>query len=169
VERISFFQKSKNGDIVEKTNAIRLLDRKKVTYKIHTYEGVISGVDVAKTLGQAPEHVFKTLVCVGKSKNYYVFMIPVAEELCLKKAASAVGEKSIAMLPQKELLPLTGYIHGGCSPIGMKKQFRTLIHESATNYETICFSGGRIGLQIEANANILQELIGAETADLVQK
>lgn len=152
---------------MEKTNAIRMLDRKKISYKVHTYEGVISGIDVAVKLAQEPERVFKTLVCVSKSKNYYVFMIPVAEELDLKKAASAVSEKSVAMLPQKELLPLTGYVHGGCSPIGMKKQFRTLIHETALKYESIFFSGGKIGVQIEANAEILFDMIHAESSNLI--
>ncbi|MBE6984572.1 MAG: Cys-tRNA(Pro) deacylase [Ruminococcaceae bacterium] len=147
---------------MEKTNAVRQLDRKKLPYRLHTYEGVISGIDVAKTLAQAQERVFKTLVTVGKSAAHYVFMIPVAEELDLKKAAKAVGEKSIAMLPQKELLPLTGYIHGGCSPIGMKKQLRTVIDEAAFLHETIFFSGGRIGLQIEASLKTLQSVIPLE-------
>lgn len=147
---------------MEKTNAVRQLDRKKLPYRLHTYEGVISGIDVAKMLAQAQERVFKTLVTVGKSTAHYVFMIPVAEELDLKKAAKAVGEKSIAMLPQKELLPLTGYIHGGCSPIGMKKQFPTVVDETVFLHETIFFSGGRIGLQIEASLKTLQSVIPLE-------
>ena len=144
---------------MEKTNAMRQFDRKKLKYEVHSYGGVISGVDVAAVLGQKAEQVFKTLVTVGKSGGHYVFMIPVAQELDLKKAAKAVGEKSIAMLPQKELLPLTGYIHGGCSPVGMKKQFPTVIHESAADYETIFFSAGKIGLQLQASLEALKTLI----------
>ena len=152
---------------MEKTNAIRQFDRKKLEYQMHTYEGVISGVDVTATLGQEPEKVFKTLVTTGKSGEHYVFMIPVAEELDLKKAAKAVGEKSIAMLPQKELLPLTGYVHGGCSPVGMKKQFRTVLHESAENFDKIFFSGGKIGLQIETAPENLAKLMRISSADLI--
>ncbi len=152
---------------MEKTNAIRQFDRKKLEYQVHSYEGVISGVDVASKLGQAPEKVFKTLVTVGKSGEHYVFMIPVAEELDLKKAAKAVGEKSIAMLPQKELLPLTGYVHGGCSPVGMKKQFCTVVHESAADFETIFFSGGRIGAQIETAPENLKALIPIRYSDII--
>lgn len=143
----------------EKTNAMRQFERKKLPYETHSYEGVISGTDVARTLGQDPRWVFKTLVTVGKSGGYYVFMIPVAQELDLKKGAKAVGEKSIAMLPQKELLPLTGYIHGGCSPVGMKKQFPTVLHESALEFPQIFFSGGKIGLQIQADPRDLEKLI----------
>lgn len=152
---------------MEKTNAMRQFDRKKLAYTVHTYEGVISGVDVAATMGQNPEKVFKTLVTVGKTGGHYVFMIPVAQELDLKKAAKAVGEKSIAMIPQKDLLSLTGYIHGGCSPVGMKKQFPTAIHESAASYETIFFSGGKIGLQIESSPESLQKLIPLQYVDLI--
>ena len=152
---------------MEKTNAMRQFDRKKLSYVVHTYEGVISGVDVAATMGQAPEKVFKTLVTVGKTGGHYVFMIPVAQELDLKKAAKAVGEKSIAMIPQKELLPLTGYTHGGCSPVGMKKQFPTAIHESAAEFDKIFFSGGKIGLQIEASPEDLKKLIPLQYADLI--
>lgn len=152
---------------MEKTNAMRQLDRKKIKYEVHSYEGVVSGTDVAAYLGENPEKVFKTLVTHGKSGGHYVFMLPVAEELDLKKAAKAVGEKSIAMLPQKELLPLTGYIHGGCSPIGMKKLFPTVIHETAMNFDTILFSGGKIGLQIEADPKILQSLVRIQTADII--
>ncbi len=152
---------------MEKTNAIRQFDRKKLEYQMHAYEGVVSGVDVAATLGQKPEKVFKTLVTTGKSGEHYVFMIPVAEELDLKKAAKAVGEKSIAMLPQKELLPLTGYVHGGCSPVGMKKQFRTVIHESATQFETVFFSGGKIGLQIETDVESLSKIIDLKYESII--
>ena len=120
----------------EKTNVMRTLEQKKIPYTAHSYdpEGPIDGVSVAQTLGQPPEQVFKTLVTKGASGAYYVFDIPVAENLDLKKAAKAVGEKSVAMLPQKELLPLTGYVHGGCSPVGMKKQFPTVFHETALLY-----------------------------------
>ena len=152
---------------MDKTNAMRQFDRKKLSYTVHTYEGVISGVDVAATMGQEPEKVFKTLVTVGKSGGYYVFMIPVAQELDLKKAAKAVGEKSIAMIPQKELLPLTGYVHGGCSPVGMKKQFPTAIHESAAEFDIIFFSGGKIGLQIESSPKSLEKLMRLQYADLI--
>lgn len=152
---------------MEKTNAMRQFDRKKLKYEVHSYEGVISGVDVAAVLGQNAEQVFKTLVTVGKSGGHYVFMIPVAQELDLKKAAKAVGEKSIAMLPQKELLPLTGYIHGGCSPVGMKKQFPTVIHESAADYETIFFSAGKIGLQLQASLEALKTLIPLTLASII--
>ena len=151
---------------MEKTNAIRQFDRKKLSYTLHTYEGVISGTDVAAYMGQDPATVFKTLVTTGKSGSHYVFIIPVAQELDLKKAAKAVGEKSIAMLPQKELLSLTGYIHGGCSPIGMKKVFPTVIHQTATDYSTIFFSGGKIGLQIQASPTSLEQLIPLTYADL---
>ena len=151
---------------MEKTNAIRQFDRKKLPYTLHTYEGVISGTDVAAYMGQDPATVFKTLVTTGKSGSHYVFMIPVAQELDLKKAAKAVGEKSIAMLPQKELLPLTGYVHGGCSPVGMKKSFPTAIHETAASYDTIFFSGGRIGLQLQASPATLEQLIPLIYTDL---
>ena len=152
---------------MEKTNAMRQFDRKKLKYEVHSYEGVISGEDVAAALGQNAEQVFKTLVTVGKSGGHYVFMIPVAQELDLKKAAKSVGEKSIAMLPQKELLPLTGYIHGGCSPVGMKKQFPTVIHESAADYETIFFSAGKIGLQLQASLEALKTLIPLTLASII--
>ena len=128
----------------QKTNAIRFLEQKKINFTIHTYSQneAISGVEVAEVLGQNPDTVFKTLVTVGKSGNHYVFMIPVAKELDLKKAAKIVDEKNIEMIKSKELLPLTGYIHGGCSPVGMKKFFTTTIDESAKNCERIMFSGG---------------------------
>ena len=161
----------KNNEMnLEKTNVMRLLEQKKVSYKDYTYEseGAISGVEVASLLNQDPEQVFKTLVTVGKSLEHYVFMIPVAEELDLRKAAKASGEKSIEMIKSKELLGLTGYIHGGCSPIGMKKQFRTFIHETAMLFDTIIFSGGRIGYQVEVSLTDLQKMSGAELVDLVK-
>ncbi len=152
-----------------KTNAMRILDKHKIEYTEHTYSGVISGIDVANILNQNPEHVFKTLVTVGHSKTNYVFIVPVAEELDLKKAAKIVGEKSIEMVKSKELLPLTGYIHGGCSPIGMKKRFKTVFHSSAQNYEIIYFSAGRVGAQVEVNTQKALGYIGATTADIITK
>ena len=153
----------------EKTNVMRTLEQKKIAYTAHAYdpEGPIDGVSVAQTLGQAPERVFKTLVTRGASGGYYVFDIPVAENLDLKKAAKAVGEKSVAMLPQKELLGLTGYVHGGCSPVGMKKQFPTVFHETAVLYDTICVSAGRIGAQVECRPGDLIALLRAKTADII--
>ncbi len=127
----------------------------------------MDGVSVAAYLGQDPGRVFKTLVTKGAGGAYYVFDIPVAENLDLKKAARAVGEKSIAMLPQKELLPLTGYVHGGCSPVGMKKQFCTVFHETAGQYDTVCVSAGKIGAQVEVPPQALLALLGAETADII--
>ena len=153
----------------EKTNVMRTLEQKKIAYTAHAYDpdGPIDGVSVAQTLGQAPERVFKTLVTRGASGGYYVFDIPVAESLDLKKAAKAVGEKSVAMLPQKELLGLTGYVHGGCSPVGMKKQFPTVFHETAALYDTICVSAGRIGAQVECRPGDLIALLQAATADII--
>ena len=151
----------------EKTNAMRQLERKKLEYRVHTYEGgALSGTQVASVLGQAAERVFKTLVTVGKTGQHYVFMVPVARELHLKKAAAAVGEKSVAMIAQKELLPLTGYVHGGCSPIGMKKQFPTVIDASVPEDGTIFFSGGKIGLQIETTLQALRQTVPLELRDI---
>lgn len=153
----------------EKTNVMRILDQKKIKHKTYSYvgTGAISGIEVAEALGQNPKYVFKTLVTVGKSKNNYVFVIPVEKELDLKKAAKAVGEKSIDMIKSKELLPLTGYIHGGCSPIGMKKFFKTIIDISAEDYESIIFSAGKIGYQVEMSMEDLSKVIRFTTADLV--
>lgn len=153
----------------EKTNVMRILEQKKVSYGTYSYAetDAISGVEVAEVLKQDPNQVFKTLVTIGNSKNYYVFMIPVHKELDLKKAAKAVGEKSISMIKSKELLPLTGYIHGGCSPIGMKKQFRTTIDVSASDFETIIFSAGKIGYQVEVALEGLKKIIRVELADVV--
>ena len=153
----------------EKTNVMRTLERLKIPYQEHFYgeTEAISGVEVAAVLGEDPARTFKTLVTVGKSRNHYVFMVPVAEELDLKKAAAAVGEKAIEMIKSKELLPLTGYIHGGCSPIGMKKQFRTVIHETAPSFDTILFSAGRIGYQVECSLEGLRKAIPVECADLI--
>ena len=154
---------------VEKTNVMRILDQKKINYKSYEYSDTeaISGVEVAEVLGENPNQVFKTLVTVGATKANYVFMIPVHKELDLKKAAKAVGEKSIAMIKSKELLPLTGYIHGGCSPIGMKKQFRTVIDASAADFDTILFSGGKIGFQVEVTISDLSKVVRYEMADVV--
>ena len=153
----------------EKTNVMRVLDQKKIPYTAHTYdpESGIDGVSVARSLGQDPASVFKTLVARGASGGYYVFDVPVAATLDLKKAAHAVGEKSVAMLPQKELLPLTGYVHGGCSPVGMKKQFPTVFHETAVLYGTVCVSAGKIGHQVECDPNALIALLRAKTADVI--
>ena len=156
----------------EKTNVMRVLEQKKVPYQGHTYphdgETAPDGVSVARSLGQDPACVFKTLVTRGASGGYYVFDIPVAATLDLKKAAKAVGEKSVAMLPSRELLPLTGYVHGGCSPVGMKKQFPTVFHEIAEILPTIMVSAGKIGWQIECAPDDLIALVGAKTADLVK-
>lgn len=154
---------------LKKTNAMRLLDQKKIEYEIHCYEDTdaISGLEVAAVLNQDPDCLFKTLVTVGASKNYYVFMVPVSRELDLKKAAQCVKEKKIEMIKSKELLPLTGYIHGGCSPIGMKKQFTTVIDETAILYEKIFFSAGKIGYQIEMKYEDLEQIIEHTLADIV--
>ena len=154
----------------EKTNVMRVLDQKKVSYKSYDYtdSGVISGIDVAAVLGQDPLQVFKTLVTVGASGKNYVFVIPVCSELNLKEAAKSVGEKSIAMLKAKELLPLTGYIHGGCSPIGMKKLFPTVFDRSAEGYDTIIFSGGRIGCQVELSLADLKKVMPFTLADIAE-
>ena len=153
----------------EKTNVMRIIEQHKLPYESHDYSqsGAISGMEVVEALGQEPGRMFKTLVTQGASKNYYVFMVPVDGELHLKKAAKAVGEKSIAMIKSKELLPLTGYIHGGCSPIGMKKQFRTTIHQTARDYPTVFFCGGKIGHQIEMAPDDLQKIVPIEYADIV--
>ena len=153
----------------DKTNVMRIIDQKKVSYTAHYYDSskAVSGTEVAALLGEEQERVFKTLVTVSKSKQHYVFMIPVASELNLKKAAVAVGEKAVDMLPQKELLPLTGYIHGGCSPIGMKKFFKTTIHTTAADFEKIIFSGGRVGTQVEISLADLRKVIVFQLADIV--
>jgi len=153
---------------MEKTNVMRLLDGRNLPYEAHEYaaEGVPSGAEVARMLGQDPTHVFKTLVTVAASRKNYVFVIPVGEELSLKKAAAAVHEKSIEMLKSKELLPLTGYVHGGCSPIGMKKQFPTIIDETILLCDTIIFSAGKIGYQVEMTPQILAQMIDYSIADV---
>ena len=157
------------GSQEEKTNVMRLLDARGIDYEWRTFEtdGAPSGVEVAEILGIESERVFKTLVTEGKSGGHFVFMIPVAESLDLKKAAHAVGEKSVAMIKSKELLPLTGYVHGGCSPIGMKKKFPTVIDETAELFDTIYFSAGRIGAQVELAPVDLAKMIDLAQADLV--
>ena len=152
----------------EKTNAMRVLDQKGIFYKIHSYvnTNAISGIDVANVLQENPNVVFKTLVTESKTGNHYVFLVPVNKELDLKKAAKTVGEKSISMLKQSKLLPLTGYIHGGCSPIGMKKLFKTVIDISANDYDKIIFSGGKIGYKIEISLMDLKNAISFELSDI---
>ena len=155
----------------EKTNVMRILDQKKIPYTPYTYpheEGVeVDGVTVARSMGQDPDRVFKTLGTKGASGGYYVFDSPVAATLDFKKAARAVGEKSVAMIHQKELLPLTGYVHGGCSQVGMKKPFPTTFHQTALEGETITVSAGRIGYQICLRPEDLIALVGAQVADVV--
>lgn len=153
---------------MEKTNVMRILSQKEINYTAHSYveTNAISGMEVAEVLHQNPEQVFKTLVAVGASKRNYVFMIPVCKELDLKKAAQAVGEKKVEMLKAKELLPLTGYVHGGCSPIGMKKLFPTVIDGSAETFQTIIFSGGKIGYQVELPLEDLKKIIPLDLSDI---
>lgn len=153
---------------MEKTNVMRILDQKKIKYKSYSYADTdaVNGIEVAKVLNQDPKKVFKTLVTVSGSKKNYVFVIPVEKELNLKKAAKAVGEKSIEMLKAKELLPLTGYIHGGCSPIGMKKFFPTIIEQSAGQFDTIIFSAGKIGYQVELSPEDLKKVINFTLGDV---
>ncbi len=153
----------------EKTNVMRLLDGKKISYVSHSYEpdASMSGEEIADILGEDKERVFKTLVTQGKSGAYYVFVVPVGAELNLKKAAKASGEKAVSMIRQKELLPLTGYVHGGCSPIGMKKQFETFIHETAEDFDRVFVSAGRVGCQIELSPDDLISAAGCTVADIV--
>ena len=154
----------------EKTNVMRILEQKGIPYTPHTYEheeGVaVDGVTVARSLGQDPECVFKTLVARGTSKNIYVFVIPVADSLDLKKAARSVGEKSIEMVQVKEINALTGYVRGGCSPIGMKKDYATTFHETAEIIDTIMVSAGKIGWQVELAPQALMALVGGQLADI---
>ncbi|MGN1000038.1 MAG: Cys-tRNA(Pro) deacylase [Faecousia sp.] len=153
---------------MEKTNVMRILSQKRIAYTVHSYADTdaVSGMDVAEALHQNPLQVFKTLVAVGTSSRNYVFMIPVCKELNLKKAAQTVGEKKVEMLKAKELLPLTGYIHGGCSPIGMRKLFPTVIDSSAVKLQTIIFSGGKIGYQVEMTLAELEKVIPFDLSDI---
>ncbi len=152
-----------------KTNVMRILDKAKIPYKYHDYSstGCTVGTQIAELLGQNPDKVFKTLVTVGsKTKDYYVFMVPVNKELNLKKASQAVGEKSIQMIPQKDLLKVAGYIHGGCSPIGMKKQYTTTAHITAQDFDEIVFSAGKIGYQVELSLASLQQVCPVNISDI---
>lgn len=151
-----------------KTNVMRILDQHKINYKTYCYANsdAINGMEVASTLGLNPNQTFKTLVTVSNSKTYYVFMISVNHELDLKKCAIAVNEKSIEMIKSSELLNLTGYIHGGCSPIGMKKQFKTVIDIDASNFDTIIFSAGKIGYQVELSLSDLSKIIKFDLKDI---
>ena len=153
----------------EKTNVMRLLESRKIPYAAHTYhpDPTLSGEEIARILGENPDHVFKTLVTRGKTGRFYVFVIPVPGELDLKKAARAAGEKSVAMILQRELLPLTGYVHGGCSPVGMKKPFPTFLHTSAEMMERIFVSAGKVGFQVELSPGSLQTLVPYRFADLI--
>ena len=153
-----------------KTNALRTIEAAGLEHRFITFdcETALSGTEVADKLGEDPDRVFKTLVTCAKSGEHYVFMVPVACELDLKKAAAAVGEKTVSMIKAKELLPLTGYVHGGCSPIGMKTQFRTTIDETAQLYDTIFFSGGRIGCQVEMSPDDLDSLVSLTYADITR-
>ncbi len=160
---------AKTKDI--KTNAMRILDAEAVSYTVHTYDtedGEIDGVSVARKCGENPEQVFKTLVTRGSDGNYYVFAVPSAERLDLKKAAAAVNVKNVEMIHQKELFPLTGYIHGGCSPVGMKKQFRTVFDETILLIDTVMVSGGKVGIQIEVLPSDLIRITAGETADITR-
>lgn len=156
---------------MQKTNAMRILDSKKIKYTIHDYSDTdaVSGVEVAAALGEKPENVYKTLVTTGKSGAHYVFVIPVAEELDLKKSAKVSGEKAIEMLPAKELLPLTGYIHGGCSPVGMKKVFVTFVNNAAEKQDIIFVSGGKVGLQVELSPSDLMKAVRFKFEDIIKE
>ena len=152
-----------------KTNAMRLLDQKKIEYEVKEIEDAegLSGSQMALKAGENPEEVYKTLVTVGAKGAHYVFVVPVEKELDLKKAAKTVGEKSISMIHQKELLPLTGYIHGGCSPVGMKKLFRTVFDKSALSHERIYFSGGKVGVQVRIRTVDISKALKCEFEDIV--
>lgn len=153
---------------MEKTNVMRILSQKNIAFKAYEYDASLTeGEKIAKVLKQNDSQVFKTLVTVANTGEHLVFVVPVCASLDLKKAATAANVKNVLMIKQKELLPLTGYIHGGCSPIGMKKAFRTFIEETATLYDTIFYSAGKVGYQVETSPAVLCELIGAEFADLV--
>ena len=154
-----------------KTNAIRILDAKKIVYEVLTYEnqdGQIDGVYVAGKIGRDPKEVYKTLVAQGASKSFYVYVIPVEAELDLKKAAKAAGEKNVEMIPVKDILRWTGYIRGGCSPIGMKKEYKTFIDTSCIELENMIVSAGKIGVQIVIDPKLLGDLTKAETVDVTK-
>ena len=153
-----------------KTNAMRILDSNGIDYKEHTLDikEALDGVSCAKMLNVDLNKTFKTLVTIGKSGNYYVFVVPVEAKLDLKKAANSVGEKNVEMIPMKDLLKVAGYVHGGCSPIGMKKEYTTVIDETAIIYDTIIFSGGKIGYFIETNPFDLERVISLKFEDIVE-
>lgn len=154
-----------------KTNVMRILDKAKIKYKYYDYSktGLTNGNEIADFLEEDPNKVFKTLVTQGsKTKEIYVFMVPVNKELNLKRAASAVGEKSVQMIPQKDLLKTTGYVHGGCSPIGMKKQYKTTVHLTALNFDTIIFSAGKVGYQVEISYKDLLKVFPVNSAAIVE-
>lgn len=165
--------KKKQKQQQEKTNVMRILEQKGIPYTAKTYpheEGVaVDGITVARALGQNPESVFKTLVTRGVSGEYYVFDLPVEDELDLKKAARAVGEKSVTMIHVAELLPLTGYVRGGCSPVGMKKPFYTTFHETAILFDEIAVSAGKIGVQVIVEPNALCKLVEGQFADITKE
>ncbi|MCR5148581.1 MAG: Cys-tRNA(Pro) deacylase [Eubacterium sp.] len=153
----------------DKTNVLRVLDSKKVAYQSYSYtaDSTLSGEQIAELLNEDVKRVFKTLVTQGKTGQHYVFVIPVAEELDLKKAAKACGEKAVSMIKQKEMLPLTGYIHGGCSPIGMKKMFPTFVHISAKEYDKMFVSAGKVGMQVELPPQALVDIVNVKFDDLI--
>lgn len=155
---------------MDKTNPMRILDRSGIGYTVHDYTatGMVAGADIAAALGENPSEVFKTLVTQGKSDRYYVFVVPSDRELDLKKAAASVGEKSVTMIPSKELRPVTGYVHGGCSPLGMRKQLKTVVHESAPNGEKFYVSGGKVGIQLEFAFADLKKVLDYGLADIVR-
>lgn len=157
---------------MQKTNAMRILDKSKIEYNALTYDasdGHIDGAAVAKKTGQDPETVYKTLVTMGNSRNLYVFVIPVLEELDLKKCAKVSGEKKLEMIHVKDINKFTGYIRGGCSPLGMKKQYDTFVQEEALKLDKIVFSGGKIGLQIEMNPKDLEKVIKVKFEDVIKR
>lgn len=157
--------------IQTKTNVMRILEQHKIAYSAYEYphgKEAVDGETVAALLGQDPAQVFKTLVARGKSGSVYVFVIPVAGVLSLKQAAAAVGEKAVSMIAVKELLGLTGYVRGGCSPVGLKKPYRVTLHESAKDLQTVIVSAGKIGLQVELSPTELLQLVGGQTADLLE-
>lgn len=153
----------------DKTNVMRVLDAKKIPYVSHSYEAdpTLTGNQIADILGEEADNVFKTLVTQGKTGTYYVFVVPVNKELDLKKAAKAAGEKSIAMIKQKDLLGLTGYVHGGCSPIGMKKNFATFVHETVEGHDKIYVSAGKVGFQIELSPSDLIKVANCKVVDII--
>lgn len=154
-----------------KTNAMRMLDKAKIKYNVFEYNPLVAtnGKEIAEILRENPNKVFKTLVLVAKSKKHYVFMLPVGKELDLKKCAQAVCEKNIEMLAQKQLFDLTGYVHGGCSPIGQKKKLKTIIDLSAKNFDTIYFSAGKVGMQLETRLDDLAKVVDADFADITRE